>query len=72
MKILAIDTSSEICSTAILENNKLIDENDLSNGKTHSENLMPLIDELLKRNKIDIKDIDLTACCVGPRIFYWN
>ena len=29
MKILAIDTSSEICSTAILENDILIDENNL-------------------------------------------
>ncbi len=69
MKILAIDTSSEICSTAILENDKLIDENNLDNGKTHSENLMPLVDELLKRNGIKAKDLDLIACSVGPGSF---
>ena len=69
MKILAIDTSSSICSTALLENDKIIDENFLDNGKTHSENLMPLIDELLKRNNIDIKEINLIACCVGPGSF---
>lgn len=69
MKILAIDTSSEICSTAILENDKLIDQNNLDNGKTHSENLMPLVDELIKRNNISIKDIDLFACSVGPGSF---
>ena len=52
MKILAIDTSSEVCSTALMEDNIVIDENYIDNGKTHSENLMPLLDELLKRNNI--------------------
>ena len=44
MKILAIDTSSKICSVAILEDNKKIEELNINDGKTHSENLMPLID----------------------------
>ena len=69
MKILAIDTSSEICSTAILENEILIDENNLDNGKTHSENLMPLVDELLKRNNLKIEEIEMLACSVGPGSF---
>lgn len=69
MKILAIDTSSEICSTAILENDVLIDENNLDNGRTHSENLMPLVDELLKRNNININEIGLISCVVGPGSF---
>lgn len=69
MKILAIDTSSSICSTALLEKNELIDKNELNNGRTHSENLMPLIDNLLKRNNISVKDIDLIACSVGPGSF---
>ena len=69
MKILAIDTSSSICSVAILEDDKLIDKNELDNGRTHSENLMPLMEELLKRNKLNIKEINLLACCVGPGSF---
>lgn len=69
MKILAIDTSSAICSTAILEDDKVIDENNLDNGRTHSENLMPLIDELLKRNELSINDIELLVCAVGPGSF---
>lgn len=69
MKTLAIDTSSEVCSTAILEDNNLIDENNLDNGKTHSENLMPLIQELLNRNNLKTSDIDLIACSVGPGSF---
>ena len=61
MKILAIDTSSSICSVAILENDNLIDKNEIDDGKTHSENLMPLLDELLKRNSLKPADIDLIA-----------
>ncbi len=69
MKILAVDTSSAICSVAILEDDILIDKNELDDGKTHSENLMPLLDELLKRNSLDIKDIEMIACTVGPGSF---
>lgn len=69
MKILAIDTSSPICSVAILENDNLVDEINLDDGRTHSENLMPLIDSVLKRNKLDIKDIEMISCCVGPGSF---
>ena len=69
MKILAIDTSSSVCSGAILEDDKLIDKNELDDGRTHSENLMPLLDELLKRNSLDIKEINLIACTVGPGSF---
>ena len=69
MKILAIDTSSKICSTAILEDENVIDINNLDDGKTHSENLMPLIDELLKRNNLKVSDINMIACSVGPGSF---
>ncbi len=41
MKILSIDTTSNVCSVSVLEDDRLIDENILDNGKTHSENMMP-------------------------------
>lgn len=69
MKILAIDTSSKICSTAILEEDKVIDEITLDDGKTHSENLMPIVEEILTRNKMELSDIDLIAVSVGPGSF---
>lgn len=69
MKILAIDTSSKVCSVALLENDNLIDELDLDDGKTHSENLMPLVDEILKKNNSDIKQVEMIACDVGPGSF---
>lgn len=69
MKILAIDTTSEVCGVAILEDENLIIENSLCNGLTHSENLMPLIKEALEKAKTNLKEIELIACCTGPGSF---
>lgn len=69
MKVLAIDTSSKICSVSLLENDEVIDELNLDDGRTHSENLMPLIDEILNKNNMNINKIEMLACCVGPGSF---
>ena len=66
MKNLSIDTSSEICGVALLENDKLIYDNSLNDGKTHSENLMPLIKEILEKNNLKLSGIDLISLVVGP------
>ena len=66
MKNLSIDTSSEICGVALLENDKLIYDNSLNDGKTHSENLMPLIKEILEKNNLKLSEIDLISLVVGP------
>lgn len=72
MLILAISTSSKICSVALLEDDKTIKELNIDNLKTHSENLVPLIEELLKFANKKVSDINLIACDVGPRIIYGN
>ena len=69
MKILAVDKSSAICSVALLDNDSLIDEINLDNGRTHSENLMPLVDEIIRKNNLVVNDIEFIACCVGPGSF---
>ena len=72
MKILSITTSSSICSVCLLDNDNIIRELSLDNAKTHSENLMPIIDQLLKETNTFLSDIDYIACDIGPRFFYWN
>ncbi len=69
VKILAIDTSSSVCSVALLEGNTVIDERNMNNGLTHSENLMPLVDQLLKANEVELKDINVIGVCIGPGSF---
>ncbi len=69
MKILCIDTSSNLCSVAILEDTTLIKKLELNNGLTHSETLMPLIQQLFKESKLSLKDIDLLVSDIGPGSF---
>lgn len=69
MKILCIDTSSKLCSVAILENTTLINKLELDNGLTHSETLMPLIKDLLEKSNLSLKDINLLVSDIGPGSF---
>lgn len=69
MKILSINTSSNICAAAILEDSTLIKEITIDDANTHSIKLMPLIDELFKQSNLSIQDIDLFSCDKGPGSF---
>lgn len=69
MKILSIDTSSDICGVSILEDSNLICNLDCNTGRTHSENLMPIIKQAFLDNNLNIKDIDLIVCDKGPGSF---
>ena len=68
MKILALDTTTKSASVAIFDNN-LIDEKSISNEITHSEKLLPLVDEILKKHNTNINEIDMFACLNGPGSF---
>lgn len=69
MKIIAIETSCDICSVSLLEDNNLILELKETAVKNHSESLMPLIDKLFKETNTSLKDIDLFAVDNGPGSF---
>lgn len=69
MIILAISTSSNNASVALLENNICIKELNIVNEKTHSEKLMPLIDELFSSTGLSLSNVSLIACDNGPGSF---
>ncbi len=69
MKILAIDTSGANCSVAIIDEEKVICDFNLSIGTTHSETLLPMIDEVCRTSKIDLSEVDVLACGIGPGSF---
>lgn len=69
MKILAIDTSSKNAAVAILENQNTIIELNNDDEKTHSQKLMPMIDEAFKKSNLSLDDVNLISCCVGPGSF---
>lgn len=69
MKILGIDTSSNILSICVSENDNILGENTINNLTNHSPKVVPMIDELLSSLQIDISDIDVFACSIGPGSF---
>ena len=69
MKILGIDTSTMAANVEVLEDDKLICEYTINTKKTHSQKLMPMIENMLKLSDLDIKEIDAIAICVGPGSF---
>lgn len=69
MKILAIDTSSQNCSVAVLDDVTVQKEKHSINAITHSEKLMVLVDTCLEECNISLHDIDLLACSNGPGSF---
>ena len=69
MRILSIDTSSATASVAIVEEGKLIEEKFSEDQKTHSEKIVPLVDELLKTTNLTLNDIDEFCVCTGPGSF---
>ena len=69
MNILAIDTSALTATAAVLADEKLLGEISITTKLTHSQTIMPMIDELLKKVSMDITDIDLFACSNGPGSF---
>lgn len=69
MKILAIDTSSKNASVAILEENNTLIVLNNDDEKTHSQKLMPMIDEAFYKSNLSLNHIDCIACCLGPGSF---
>lgn len=69
MIILAISTSSSNASVSLLEDDKLIKELNISDQRTHSEKLMPLIEELFKTTNLQLSQVNLIACDIGPGSF---
>lgn len=72
MKILGIDSSSISCSVGVWDsekNPKEISGKIINNGLTHSQTLLPMIDEVLKDAQITAKDVDLIAITKGPGSF---
>jgi len=69
MKILALDSSGLVASAAIVEDDILIAEYTLNYKKTHSQTLLPMLDEIRRNTELDLKTVDAVAVASGPGSF---
>lgn len=69
MKILAVDSSGLVASVAIIEDDNLVAEYTINYKKTHSQTLLPMLDEIVKMTETDLASVDAIAVAKGPGSF---
>lgn len=69
MKILAIDSSGLVASVAVMEEEVLIAEYTICHKLTHSQTLLPMLDDVQRRIGLDLEEIDAIAVSCGPGSF---
>ncbi len=69
MKILAVDSSGLVASVAIVEDNVMTAEYTVNYKKTHSQTLLPMLDEIKRMTELDLSSVDAIAVAKGPGSF---
>lgn len=69
MKILGIESASLVASAAIAEDDNIVAEYSVNYKKTHSQTLLPMIDEIVRMTETDLNTLDAIAVSGGPGSF---
>jgi len=67
-RILAIDTATEACSVALLNNDQQLAHFELC-PREHTQRILPLVQEILQRGGVTLSDLDALAFGRGPGSF---
>ncbi len=69
MRILGIESASLVASVAVVTDDVITAEYTVNLKKTHSQTLLPMIDEIMKMLEIPLESIDAIAVSGGPGSF---
>jgi tRNA threonylcarbamoyladenosine biosynthesis protein TsaB len=69
MRILGIESSSLVASVAVVEDEILTAEYTVNFKRTHSQTLLPMLDEIVKMVELDLETVDAIAVSGGPGSF---
>ena len=69
MRILALDSSGLVATVAVVEDEQTIAEYTVNYKKTHSQTLLPMLDEIVKMTELDLNTIDEISTSGGPGSF---
>ncbi len=70
MNILGIDTATMTGSVAVITEQQLIAETTVNTKTTHTERLLPMIDQTLRAASLTIQQIDAIAVASGAGVVY--
>lgn len=69
MKLIGIDSSGLVASVAIMDDAKLVAEYTINNKKTHSQTLLPMLEEIVRMAEFSLSEMDAIAIAAGPGSF---
>lgn len=69
MKVLALDTSGLVASVALAEGDELRAEFTTNDKKTHSQTLLPMLEQLRQMTGLELNTVDAIAIAAGPGSF---
>lgn len=69
MKLLAIDSSGLVATVAIVSEEAMLAEYTVNFKKTHSQTLLPMLNEIVKMIELDLAEVDAIAVAAGPGSF---
>lgn len=69
MRILALDSSGLVASVAVVEEAQTVAEYTVNYKKTHSQTLLPMLNEVVKMTELELDTIDAIAVSGGPGSF---
>lgn len=69
MKLIALDSSGLVASAAIVQDGELVGEYTINHKKTHSQTLLPMLEELKNMTELELDSVDAIAVAGGPGSF---
>lgn len=69
MKLLTVDSTTEICGAAVVADGRVIGEMSLNRGQTHTRTIMAVVEALLSVSNLELSAIDCFAVTRGPGSF---
>ena len=66
LRILGIDTSGKVASVAITDGERLVWEKSVYTKLTHSQVILPMVEQALSESGFELSDIDCAAVANGP------
>lgn len=69
MKLLALDSSGLVASVAVVTEEAMLAEYTVNYKKTHSQTLLPMLEEIVKMIDMELSEIDAIAVAAGPGSF---
>ncbi len=69
MRVLALDSSGLVASVALVEDETLLAEYTVNYKKTHSQTLLPMLNEVAQMIELDLQSVDAIAVAGGPGSF---